>query len=134
MSTIRDIVAARIKSDSPTWSVNAYLAGDPDNLAAGKVFIAIWRTDVAVAPGALTHTLNIDLMHGGSGSEKGETTLDAALDDLMLSLQRLDGVTVTSATRSTYGEGGKFNGWQIECTAQTENVYRAAVQQERNNN
>lgn len=132
MSVVREILADQIKKDNSAWIVRPYLAGPPDNLGSGKVFVAVWRTDLDVAAGALTHSIQIDLMHGNSADDKGETALDRRLDDVMLSLQRLDNVTVTKASRAVFGaEGNKWNGWTIECSAATENVYRSTVQQER---
>lgn len=129
--TVRAQVAAHIKADlTANYVVRDYPVASPDNISANKVHVSVYRTELSVTAQALTHTLEIDVLVGGTNGP-AEDNLDDALDDVLLSLQRMDGVTATSAQRMVFGES--FIGYKIAADVASTNVYRAAVIQERAN-
>jgi len=61
--------------------------------------------------------------------ERAEAELDDLLDDILFSLQRIDGVTFDSAERTVFADS--FQGWTIKCHADSKNVYTTTVRSER---
>lgn len=129
MSTPRQILAAQFTADHPTYKVYDY-PYFPKQVSSPV--IAVWRTNMDPHPsgqGLLRHPLTIEAYIGPTVGEKAEATLDDLLDAVMLSLQRLDAVTVTGATRDIFGD--VFQGWTIKCYADSPNVYKQLILEER---
>lgn len=90
--------------------------------------IAVWRTDVdphPSSPGLLRHTLTVNAYVGKALGEEAEDALDDLLDDVLLSLQRVEGVTVTKSERTVFKD--VFQGWDITCYADSANVYKQTI-------
>lgn len=124
--TARGEVAQQIKTDQPAWTVEAwpYL---PTQVGKGKIIVAVWRSDLNPAPDDfLAHEVTINLYGAKAAEEAAETELDGALDEVLLSLQRLDFVTFKTATRQEF-DGGVIAGWQITATLITTNTYKQAL-------
>jgi hypothetical protein len=129
MATPRQILADQFTADHSGHKVYAYPYA-PAEVRANV--IAVWRTDVnphPASPKLLRHALTINAYGAATLEEKAEAELDDLLDDIMLSLQRIEGVTFVSAERTVYAEN--FQGWTIKATADSPNVYTATVLTER---
>ena len=127
--SVREKIAAQIKADNPRYVVNAFAASVPEALAAGKVHVAVWRTDLRQAQGHLTHVLRIEVITAGAGSLKAEDAADIALDQVLLSLQRLDEVGFISAEQAIFNE--RFTGYAISAEVQSSDVYKSLIFEER---
>lgn len=123
-------IAAQIKTDNPEFSVVAYGAEAPDNLGRGKVRVSVYRTRLDVST-HLTHVMQVEVIVAGVGTAKAEDDLDAALDETLKSLQRMDVIRVTSAERAIFDE--KFIGYTINAEVDSTDVYRELIAQERSN-
>lgn len=129
MATPRQTLAAQLIADYPGHKVYAYPYA-PAEIRANV--IAVWRTDMAphpTSPKLLRHSLTINAYGKATLEERAEAELDDLLDDIMLSLQRIDGVTFTSAERTVYADN--FQGWTVKVTADSPNVYAATIIEER---
>ena len=125
MATPRTTIADQLRADHPDHKVYAYPYA-PSEVRANV--IAVWRTDVNPHPNSanyLRHSLTINAYGAATLEERAEAELDDLLDDILLSLQRVDGVTFTSAERTVYAES--FQGWTVKATADSPNVYKSTV-------
>lgn len=122
MSSVREQVAAQIKADNSTYIVKPELVGVPDNLIG--VQVAVFRTELTHTANTLTHECRIELMIG----KTDEGLLDEVLDNVLLSLQRIQGLTWSSASRTVFDD--KYHGYQITLTANSSNIYREIVSSE----
>ncbi|MCZ9883717.1 hypothetical protein [Arthrobacter sp. B2a2-09] len=125
MSTVAEQVAAHIATDNPTFILKTYPTGAPENIPAGKVAVHVHRETLNKASAnVLGHALKITLIIPGDiFSTANETRLEAALDDLLFSLESFPGLQWKSADRSTAGE--KYaNAYEISAEASSVNVYR----------
>ncbi len=130
MATVREQIADRIIEDNPAYWVTPHPRSIPENLGAGKVCVSVSREELT-APSAnvLTHRIRVELAIGGQYTANTEDLLDEALDNLLLSVQRLDGVRFVRAGRVAFDE--KWPGYQVDLEADSNNVYRETVIQER---
>lgn len=127
MATPRTTVADQIKLDNASFIV-ADFPTLPDNLSRGQVHVAIWRTDVKSVPdtpNALEHPLTIQVVVPVTSGAIAENAADDALDAVLLSLQRIEGLSWSLAERSNFDEA--FVGYQITASVFSSNVYRTAV-------
>lgn len=97
-----------------------------------KPVISVYRTAVDPSPDSpnkLRHPVSIDAFMGQSVGEAVEDAGDTLLDDIMLSLQRVPGLTFVSATRTVFGteETGEFQGWSVKVYGDSANVYKSQV-------
>jgi hypothetical protein len=125
MTTPRQILAEQFTTDHPAHKVYAFPYA-PTEIRANV--IAVWRTDLSPHPeaaGKLRHALVINAYAGATIEERAEAELDDLLDDVMLSLQRIEGVTFDSAERAVFAD--QFQGWTVKCHADSANVYKTQV-------
>ena len=125
--TVREQVADAIKADNAAFIVKAAPVSLPENLAAGKTYISVYRDSLDYSPGSLTHNLKIVLIVAKQGTEAAETDLDGALDAVLLSIEAMPGVNWSTATRSTFAE--KWQGYEIAASAASPNVYKSQLLQ-----
>ena len=127
-ATARGLVAAQIRQDQPTWDVRAY-GYIPGNVSPRRPVVAVWRTDMAPSATSLTlrHALTINLYGSKTAGEEVEEEMDGLLDELMLSLQRLQPFTWEAAARTVWGQ---LSGWQITGYMEPNNPYPALVRAE----
>ena len=127
MATPRQTIADQLIEDYPTkYAVYPFMYSPTTDIR--QPAIAVYRTEVALAD-KLTHSLAIDAYGKKSTGEGVEDELDDVLDDIMLSLQRLELVYDITAKRSVFKDS--FQGWAITCTVSSGNVYKSAVLDER---
>jgi hypothetical protein len=125
MSSVRETIGTQIVTDNPTYSVKTELASAPDNLSGTRVHVfrsALGKTNNGTL---LSHECTIEVMIG----KQNENELDTVLDNILLSLQRINELDWTSVNRRIFDE--KYHGYEITCTAPSANVYRSAILQER---
>lgn len=127
MATPRQTIADQFITDYPTkYAVYPWMYSPTSDLR--QPAIAVYRTEVAGGD-QLSHSVTIDAYGKKSMGEAVEDELDDVLDDIMLSLQRLDRVHDITAKRSVFKDS--FQGWAITCTVSSGNVYKSAVLDER---
>jgi hypothetical protein len=130
MTTAREMVAAQIRQDHSSWDVRAY-PYVPTNVTTKKPVVAVWRTDLS--PGSnstkLRHPVTVNLYGSKTAGDAVEEELDGLLDEVMLSLQRLDHFTWETAARTTWKD--TISGWQITGYMEPNNTYASIVRAER---
>lgn len=125
MTTPRTQLAEQLTADHPDHKIYAFPYAPSE--VRGPV-IAVWRTDLSPSPNGpnlLRHSLTINAYGRKSLEEGAEAELDNLLDDVMLSLQRVPGVTFDGASRTVFAE--VFQGWEIKCYAESKNVYKSQI-------
>ena len=133
MPTPRQIIADQFIADhtpAKDYAVYPWMYSPTTDLR--KPAIAVYRTEVTdhpTDPKQIRHSINIDAYVGKTQGEAVEDDSDDLLDDIMMSLQRIDGVFGITAKRSVFKDA--FHGWAITCTADSPNVYKSAVLDER---
>lgn len=122
--TARAVVAAQVAADNPSWSVHPwpYL---PEQVALGKPVVAIYRERLGRNGARLEHSLKIDLLVSLVGSEAAEDEADDALDQLLLSLQRLDSCHWTQVERVTFADA--FTGYSVTAVMHSADPYKSAI-------
>ena len=126
--TLREKVATQIKTDNPDFTVKAFMASAPDNLGANKVHVAVWREALEPNQLNLGHNLTAEVLMKVANTLKGEEALDAALDEVLLSIERMPGVLWTSADRAVFDD--KFVGYKVSIRITSPNVYKNLVREE----
>ena len=133
MATPRQIIADQIIEDHTTAKEYAdypWLYAPSTHLR--RPAIAVYRTEVTdhpTDPKQIRHAITIDAYVSKTQGEAVEDSADDLLDDIMLSLQRIEGVYGITAKRTVFKES--FHGWAITCTADSPNVYKQTVLTER---
>jgi hypothetical protein len=123
VSTPRQQLAAQLRTDNAGWDVYEW----PAKLTElRKPTAVVYRTALAPVTGGLSHDLDLEVygLRSDSGPET-EDALDNLLDAAMLSLQRLPGVAVVKATRTTFAD--VFQGWALELRWTSSDIYKAQV-------
>lgn len=130
MATPRTIVANAIKADNPSFIVRDF-PEVPENVPTGKAHVSIWRTDIKSvdnSPNVLEHPLTIQVIVPVTSGSAAENAADDALDAVLLSLQRIEGLTWSLAERSNFDD--VFVGYQITASVHSENPYLSQVLKE----
>lgn len=117
--SVRQTIANQIKSDNPTYKVKAEIASLPDNLNGCEV--RVFRTLLTPTALTLTHECNIEVLIG----KPNEDDLDEALDEVLLSLQRIPGITWSNASRKIFDD--KYHGYEITVSATSANIYKTLI-------
>lgn len=123
MSSVREMIGTQISTDNPTYFVKTELASAPDNLSGTRVHV--FRSGLSKSASSLTHECTVEVMIG----KLNEDELDDALDNILLSLQRIEGLDWSAVNRRIFDE--KYHGYEITCSANSANVYRSAILNER---
>lgn len=128
MATVAEQVAEHIAADNPTFILKSYPAA-LENVPTGKVAVHVYRTTLTKpTDNVLGHALNILVVIPGTAfSAASETALEAALDDLLISLETFDGLQWSEAKRTT-AEDMFPNAYEITATCSSVNVYRPSHQ------
>lgn len=125
--SIRQEVADQLKADNPTFIVKTFPDRAPDNIPPGKVWVNVYRErfEVAANDGHITHFLKVSVAIPQTNSEDAEDELDAALDAVLLSIQRMPDVYWQTATRDILG--GKYESYEITLEAIRPHVYKSQI-------
>lgn len=132
MSTPRQQLAEQIAQDNASFDVRPY-PFTPKNVNEGKPVVSVWRD--AVNPSGesrtvLAHELTAQAYGSRTAGERAEDELDDILDAVALSVERLNGFKLTSATRATFNND-TISGWLLKLDCTSANVYRQHIQEER---
>lgn len=121
-------LAAQIVSDHPAWMVQPfpYL---PKQVAKGAPVVAVWRTDLERQGLNLVHKLTVNLYLSKTADGAAETEAEDALDELLLSIQRLGAATWSKAERMVFDK--VLSGWQVTAELLSTNHYQEAIRAER---
>ncbi|RNL52736.1 hypothetical protein [Arthrobacter oryzae] len=95
MTTHRQIIADQLKADNPGFIVKAFAASAPDNLGKGKAQVSVYRDSLRPNQNSLDSTLKVQVIANAGSTIAAEDDLDAALDQVILSLERIPGVNWT---------------------------------------
>lgn len=121
-------LAGRIATDRPAWVVQPF-PWVPKQVALGKPAVSVWRTDLERQGLALVHRLTINLYCAKTADAAAEAEAEDALDDLLVSIQRMDAATWSKAERTTFDK--VISGWQVTAELRTTDHYRDTVLKER---
>lgn len=123
---VRQMIAAKVSEDNTGFIVKAFPVGAPENLAANRVFVSVYRETLTNAPqlAAVTEDLKVTVITPKSGTEAAENELEDALDAVLTSLQSLNYVKWSTAERAT---SGQFIAYEITLQANTENPYKPSA-------
>lgn len=129
MTTARAMVADQIRADHPKWDVRSW-GYVPANVTTSKPVVAVMRTDLTPGTTSLTlrHDLQVNLYGAKTAGADVEDELDALLDEVLLSLQRIDHYTWSAAARTVWGQ---LSGWQITGHTEPDNPYPSIIREER---
>lgn len=128
MSTHRQLIADQILADNPDFIVKAFPASAPTALGKGKAQISVFRESIKPNQNSLESSLKIQVVCNAGYTIAAEDDLDAALDQVILSIERFPGVTWTEATRAVFDE--KYFGYELTVTLSSPNVYKSIVREE----
>jgi hypothetical protein len=125
--TVREEIAAKIKADNASYSVHAFPVSPPENLAANKVFVSVYRESMTNAPqlAAVTQSLKLQVITAKTGTAIAENELEDALFEVLVSIASLNYVKWTTAERAIFAE--KFIGYEVALEANTENIYKPSA-------
>lgn len=122
---IRQVIADQVQRDTPEFATYTCPKGAPDGFSASRpAQVSVFRAAITNAPTQLSHGLTVELITGTSD----EDTLDDYLEAVLLSLQRVPGITWSEARRTTFDT--KWAGYQISVTAVTPHIYREIIASE----
>lgn len=126
MSTAREIIQSAIQAEAPTYKVVAAAASAPENLGLGNVFVAVWRNQLTNESAIqLRHNLTIQVMVATTYAAVAENDADAALDTVLLAIERTPGAYWTSAERAVFDE--KFVGYEVQAYIDSTNHYKQTI-------
>lgn len=121
-------LAAQIVADHPAWVVRAY-PWVPKQVPKGKAAVSVWRTDLEREGLELVHRLTINLYCARTTDELAEAEAEDALDELLLSIQRLGLASWGKAERMVFDK--VLSGWQITGQVRSTDPYKTAIRNER---
>lgn len=126
MSARKD-VADQIKADNPAFIVHPFLASDPENIPAGKVWVRVYRESFSVndSNSQITHFLKATVIIPNKNSAAAEDQLETAIDAVMLSLEKLTDVYWQDANRVIIRD--QFEAYEISLQAIRPQVYKSQI-------
>lgn len=124
----RVVLAQQIVSDHPAWVVQP-CPWVPKQVAKGSPAVSVWRTDLERQGLVLVHRLTLNLYCSKTADAAAEAEAEDLLDELLLSIQRVDAAAWTKAERMTFDK--VLGGWQITAELRSPDIYRASIIQER---
>lgn len=133
LDTPRGKIAAQIRADNTPYVVKTY-PYEPENVDPGQPVVVVFRTELSPhpkSPNLLQHSVAIQIYGAMTSGDIAEAELDNYLDAVMLSLQRIGTVEVRTAKRIAFVDS-TFQGWEIECTWDSSNIYATTVRNEGN--
>lgn len=121
-------LAAQIATDHPAWVVqpNPWV---PKQVTQGKPAVSVWRAELERQGLVLVHRLTVNLYCSRTTDAAAEAEAEDTLDELLLSIQRVDAATWTKAERTVFDK--VLGGWQITAELRSADPYKTVVIQER---
>lgn len=120
----RVLVAKQVKADNERMSVHdwVYL---PEQVTPGHPVVAVYRERMTRQGQVLAHQLKLDVFVSLTDGALAEAEAEDALDDVLLSLQRIEGCTWSEVQRVTFASD--FAGYTITATMHSTDVYKSAI-------
>jgi len=129
LPTAREQLAAKIMEDAPHITAYPWVM-EPENVTKGKPVASVYRANLNNGPQAnvLRHDLTIDLYVSLTDGPEAEAEAEDALDEVLLALQRMPGVTWTDAKRVSFGNPAPvFAGYSISVSRVSKDHYLTTV-------
>lgn len=126
LPTARQQIAARITLDSPHITAYPWVMM-PEQVTLGKPVASVYRStlDNAAQSNVLRHDVTIDLYISLTEGAEAEAEAEDALDAVLLTLQRMPGVTWSDAKRVNFGTD--FAGYTISASKFSKDHYLQTV-------
>lgn len=129
MTTHRQLIADQISADDPDIIVNAFPASAPTGIPTGKAFVSVYRESIKPIQNSLESSLTVEIMTNAGTTIAAEDELDAVLNSVLLSIERIPGVVWTEAVRTNFDE--KYFGYKVTVSIpNSPNVYKNIVRSE----
>jgi hypothetical protein len=130
LPTARQQLAAKITLEHPEITAHPYIM-QPENVTLGKPVASVYRATLenASQSNVLRHDVTIDLFVALTDGPEAEAEAEDALDKVLLTLQRTEGVTWTTAKRVNFGTD--FAGYTISASKFSKDHYLQTVLAER---
>jgi hypothetical protein len=125
MTSIREQLAAKILAEFGATKVDVKPYGaQPSELR--RPMVVVFRGEVDQGQDNLVHSFTVQVMAPqGVPDQDTEDALDGLLDTVLTALRRLDVVAWSKATRKVFLDA--FQGWEIEVTWASVDVYKQAI-------
>ena len=120
----RETIAEQIQADNPTYIVKPFAGAKPE-VQKTNVFVTQESITNFREKAAVTHELKVFLAVPGTQSAANETKLEAALDNVLMSIAQVFGAVWKTATRGTLFDD--FMGYEITLDIHTENTYKRSA-------
>lgn len=128
MSAARALVAQQINQDHAHITAKPWIYA-PEQVAAGRPVVAVYRERLGRNGARVEHTLKLDIFVSLTDGEAAEDEADDALDDVLLSLQRLGNCHWTECQRVTFADA--FTGYTVTAVMHSTDPYKSALANER---
>lgn len=97
----------------------------PEQVTPGKPVVSIYRERLDKLGLALQHHLKLDIYVSLTDGKDAESEAEDALDDVLLSLQRLPGCVWSEAQRVTFADA--FTGYTVTAVMHSKDAYKQVV-------
>lgn len=126
LPTARQQIAAQIELDNENITAHPYIMV-PENVSLGAPVCSVYRStlDNASQANVLRHDLTIDIFTSLTDGAGAEVEAEDALDAVLLTLQRMAGVTWSDAKRVNFGTN--FAGYTISASKFSKDHYLQTV-------
>lgn len=98
---------------------------EPEQVNPGRPVVVVYRETLGRERVALEHRLKVDIYVSRQGTAEAETEAEDALDEVLLSLQRLEGCTWSEARRVTFSQ--VFTGYSVDAVMHSTDGYKHQV-------
>lgn len=126
LPTARQQIAAQIELDNPNITAHPFIMV-PDNVSLGAPVASVYRSTLVNGAQAnvLQHDVTIDLFVSLTDGAGAEAEAEDALDAVLLTLQRMPGLTWSDAKRVNFGTN--FAGYSISASKFSKDHYLQTV-------
>lgn len=124
-------LAGQIATDHPGWVVQPF-PWVPKQVARGSAAVSVWRTDLERDGLELVHKMTVNLYCAKTADAAAEAEAEDALDELLLSIQRLGLASWDKAERMVFDK--VLSGWQITGQVRSADAYKTTIRVEREAN
>lgn len=128
MTAARVLVADQIAADNPKITAYPWVYS-PEQVAAGRPVVAVYRERMDRDGANVKHHLKLDVFVSRTDGAEAEAEAEDALDEVLLSLQRLGNCAWTEVQRVTFADA--FTGYTITALMVSADPYKQAVLAER---
>lgn len=120
----RQLIAQQIKADHDRMLVCPWVYL-PEQVTPGHPVVAVYRERMLRQGTVLEHQLKLDLFISLTDGDEAEAEAEDALDDVLLSLQRIEGCTWSDVQRVTFG--GDFAGYTVTASMHSTDIYKQTI-------